>query len=184
MKELRNSNHYPFILGLIILGIMTRFLPHPPNFTAVGAVGLFGAAYIKKKWLAVAIPLICLWISDLVLNNVVFAIYYDNFSLFGNIWVYLGFIATGLIGVSLLKKIRTKNIFLSVILSSIAFYLISNFGVWIGSAGLYPKTFLGLIMCYVAGLEFFLNSFLGNAFFAVVMFGSYEWILKPKYLAE
>ena len=61
------------ILAAIVVGAaMSRLLPHPPNATAVGAMALFGGAYFMQRWQALLLPLVAMWLSDLVLNNVVY----------------------------------------------------------------------------------------------------------------
>ena len=46
------------VSGLIVFAGLTRLLPHPPNFTALGAMGLFGAAYLDRRVMAFAVPLV------------------------------------------------------------------------------------------------------------------------------
>jgi len=83
---------------LILVAALSRLLPHPPNFTPIGGMALFGAAYFSKKHLALIIPLVALWISDLILNNVVYGAYYDGFSWMGMPMVYAAFIIIALMG--------------------------------------------------------------------------------------
>ena len=97
------------VILLILVGISTRFLflidgeSILPNFSAVGAVAIFGACYFKgmNKWI---IPLIILWVSDLVLNNVFYAQYYESFQVFGDLWVYLSFFVAGLLAYKIMRK--------------------------------------------------------------------------------
>ena len=47
--------------------------------------------------------------------------------------------------------------------ASVMFFVVTNFCVWaLGS--LYPKTWEGLLACYVAAIPFFQNDLLGNLF--------------------
>ena len=61
------------IIGMILFAAFSRLLPHPPNVTPISAMALFGAAYFGKKYWAILIPLAALWLSNLVLNNIVYA---------------------------------------------------------------------------------------------------------------
>lgn len=79
------------VITLIGLAALSRLLPHPPNFTAVGAMALFGAAYLSPRWLGFAVPFAALWMSDLIINNVVYAAYFDQFVWFYNPSNYIGF---------------------------------------------------------------------------------------------
>ena len=58
---------------IILLAAFTRIMPHPPNFSPIAAIGLFGAAHFEKKWHAFFIPLLGIWLSDLVINNFIYA---------------------------------------------------------------------------------------------------------------
>ena len=61
-----NKTH--FVVGIIIIAILSRLIPHPPNFTPVTAVALFSIINFKNKYIAVSIPIICLFVSDLILG--------------------------------------------------------------------------------------------------------------------
>ena len=60
---------YTGIIALILFASFSRIIPHMPNFTPIGAMALFGGAYLKNKSHAFLIPVLSLWISDLVINN-------------------------------------------------------------------------------------------------------------------
>ena len=54
------------IISIIVLvAALSRLLPHPYNFTPIGAMGLFGAAHLSRKYLAFLVPFLAMWISDL-----------------------------------------------------------------------------------------------------------------------
>lgn len=168
----------------MIIGLGSRFLflingyPELPNFTAIGAVALFGAYYLNKPK-SLIIPLVILWLSDIVLNNVFYSEYFASFSFFGDKWVYLGFLATIVTGWFFLKKLNTKNVVISSFIGALLFFLITNFSVWLTSS-LYPKDLNGLMTCYIKGIPFFRNAFLGNVFFSAVLFGSYAFFTNRK----
>jgi hypothetical protein len=61
------------------------------------------------------------------------------------------------------------------LVGSVLFFLITNFGVWLGSS-MYPQTGAGLIATYVAGIPFFQNTVLGTLFYSSVMFGSFAYL--------
>ncbi len=179
-KEKRSLQLRFGLITLIVLsGALSRLLPHPPNFTPIGAIALFGAAYFANRYVALLIPLVSLWVSDLVINNVVYAQYFEGFVFFhtGFYWTYLSFILIGLLGFFLLKKIKVQNLLAASVLSSLLFFLLSNFGVWAGG-GMYPATFNGLLLCYSAALPFFVSTLLGNLFYTGVFFGLFEVILN------
>ena len=134
------------VLAIIIFGILARLIPHPPNFSPITAIALFSGLNFKNKKFAFLIPILILFISDLFIGISVI-----------NIFVYSGF----LLVVQLGSKIRSIR-FLNIILASLIFFIISNFGVWIIG---YPKTIDGLILCYTMAIPFFGYSLAGDLFF-------------------
>ena len=167
---------------IILLAAFTRIMPHPPNFSPMAAIGLFGAAHFAKKWQAFFIPLIGIWVSDLVINNYVYSSSSSNFVWFysGFYWQYISYILiifTGLFifnrGISLTKTAG------GMISSSGIFFLVSNFGVWAGGT-MYPKNFGGLITCYAAGVPFIHNTIISDVLFTTVLFGAY-YLLQVEY---
>lgn len=168
---------------LILVAALSRLLPHPHNFTPIGALGLFGAAHFSRKYLAFLVPFAAMWISDLLLNNIVYAQMFpemqSGFVWFGNPWVYLSFGAIVLLGFGLLKKVRLLHLLGASLGASLLFYLVTNFGVWLGSP-MYPKTVTGLAGCYALGIPFFWNTLAGDLFFTGVLFGTFE-LIKVKF---
>lgn len=175
----KQSLSLKWAIGFVIIAALARILPHPVNFTPLGAMALFGAASISRKWIAVLLPLAAFWISDLFLNNVVYSMYYEGFVWFtpGYIWMYSGMILTSIIGLGILKKVNVRRVVGASLSSSVIFFLLSNFGVWLGST-LYPQTLSGLVACYVAGLAFLQNSLAGDLFFSAALFGGYAYLLN------
>jgi hypothetical protein len=161
---------------MVFLAAMSRLLPHPPNFAPIGGMALFGAAYYSKRYWAFLIPIASMWISDLVLNNVVYGQYFDSFVWFysGSLFTYGAFALIVLLGLRTLRRARVLALLFSAIAASMLFFLVSNFGVW-WSAGMYPHTASGLWACYVAGLPFFQNTLAGDVVYTAVLFGVFEW---------
>jgi hypothetical protein len=63
-----------------------------------------------------------------------------------------------------------------------AYFLISNFAVWIGGGGYQrPRTFEGLMMCYGDGLPFYQMSILSTFVFGAILFGTYNLISKKTF---
>ena len=105
----KSTNQKWFVLGtFVLLAALTRLLPHPPNFTPIGSMALFGAAYFSRKYLAFLVPILAFWVSDLVLNNVVYAAYFESFSWFSPalLWSCAAMVLIVVIGRHFLKKIN------------------------------------------------------------------------------
>lgn len=166
---------FSVITLLILLAALSRLIPHPVNFAPIGGMAFFGAAYYRRRVWAFVIPVITMWISDLILNNGVYGAYFD-----GLVWLYDGawftygaFILIALMGMVTLRKIKVPNLLFSALGASVIFFLVSNFGVWF-SGTMYPKDFSGLIACYTAGILFFKNTVMGDLFYTAVLFGAFE----------
>ncbi|MCS7037099.1 MAG: DUF6580 family putative transport protein [Saprospiraceae bacterium] len=169
---------YRIALALIMLAILSRLLPHPPNFTPIAAVGLFGASVLGRPWLAVAVPFLSLFLSDLYINNVVYGHFSDHFVWFGSLWVYAAFGVVIALGRMLLShQVNASRVVLASLSASVLFFLLTNFGVW-ATSGMYPHTTAGLIACYVAGLPFFGNTVLGDLLYSAALFGGYAWVIR------
>lgn len=160
------------ILIFVAIGVFSRILPHPVNFAPIGAMALFGGTYMKRSQ-ALILPLLAMIMSDFVIG-------FD--SLLMRLSVYGCFMLSVFIGFWIKKHKKIGNIFAAATLSSILFFVITNFTVWLGS-GMYTKNIIGLIQCYTLAIPFFRNTILGDLFYTSVLFGSYELvtqtILKP-----
>lgn len=168
------------ILAFVLIGIiaLSRVIPHYPNFTALGAAALFAGAKIGRKVPAFILPFLALFLSDILLNNLIystaFPAEYSGFTLFkpDSLWIYAALAGIVLIGMLGLKKqtpVRTVGASVS---ASILFFLVTNFGVW-ATGSLYPPTIEGLIASYVAAIPFFWNTMFGDLFYVAVLFGGY-----------
>jgi hypothetical protein len=176
MKTKNISLRISTITLLILFAAFSRLIPHPPNFAPIGAMALFGAAYFSQRYLAFLIPIFSMWLSDLVLNNVLYGQYFDHFVWFydGFYWTYGAFLIIGLVGFVLLKRVKPQRLIVASLMASVLFFLISNFGVW-ASGTMYSHSFSGLISCYTAGILFFKNTLLGDLVYCGVLFGVFEF---------
>jgi hypothetical protein len=157
---------------MIVLAAFSRMIPHTLNFSPLGAIGLFGAAYFSKKWQAFVIPIAATWLSDLFINNVIYEASNPTFIWFykGFYWQYGSYLLITLAAIFIFKKVDVKRILGAVTASVAIFFLISNFGCWIGNAD-YPQNISGLLTCYAAGLPFLKGTLSGDLFYSGVLFG-------------
>lgn len=153
----------PFLI--IGIAVVLRLIPHPANFAPIGAMALFGGTYLNKKY-ALAVPLFAMFVSDLFLG------FHNTMG-----FVYGSFLLTGIIGMWLRNHKNVRNVIGVSLVSSILFFLITNFGVWL-VGNIYPKTIVGLIECYVAAIPFFRNTILGDFVYTGVFFVGYEMVLR------
>ncbi len=147
------------------------------NFSAIGAMALFGGAYFTRVK-SFAFPLLALWIGDILLNKFVFygewRLFYDGFY-----WTYGAFALMVVVGKYLLKKVTVANYFGATLTIVFIHWIVTDFGVWI-SGVTYPLTWSGWVACLVAAIPYELNLLLGTLFYGAVMFGSVEWF-KVRY---
>jgi hypothetical protein len=158
-----------FITFLIIFGIVFRFLPHPPNFAPIAAIGLFSGFFIKRK-AVLFIPLGAMMISDFFIGS-----YQPSIMLS----VYLSFALIALIGYFNRHRLNANTVIGSSLIGSVLFFLLTNLAVWKFS-GLYPLNLEGLTSCFYLALPFFRNTLAGDLFFTGVFFSA--WQLAKTYL--
>jgi hypothetical protein len=135
-------------------------------------MGLFGAAYFQKKHLAFVVPIVSLWLSSLVLDNVVYAEFYSGFQWFSSPLVYVAFAIVIVVGFILLEKVSFTSVLASSLLASAVFFIVSNIGPWLANP-LYTKDWNGLMTCYLFALPYFGNTLAGDLFYSGVLFGSF-----------
>ncbi len=150
------------ILLLVICGACTRLIPHPFNFTAIGAIALFAGARLDNKYLAFLVPILAMVSTDLLLG----------FGGIDMVSVYFSLLLIVALGLLIKKKISFLSVGVGSIASSMLFYLITNFAVWPGNA-LYAQDLSGLLNSYIAGIPFFRNQVLGDLFYNALLFGSF-----------
>ena len=166
------------LVAFILIAAFSRMIPHPLNFSPLGAIGIFGAAHFSKKWHALIAPLAATWLSDLFINNIIYVKYYPEFTWIssGFYWQYGAYVLIVLAGFIIMKKVNTATVFTGALASSAIFFLVSNFGCWPGSS--YPQNMGGLMECYAAGVPFLKNTLLSDLFFAGVLFGGFALAQK------
>ena len=150
------------IIAFMLLAVLFRLMPHLPNFTPITAIALFGGLYFTNKSMAYLVPLMIMILSDLFLG-------FHSISIF----VYAAFLLVSFIG----TQTKKPSVF-TILLGSLSFFVITNFGVWLLS---YPKNLTGFMECYTLAIPFFRNSLLGDFFYSGVMILGFNFVQK-KYL--
>ncbi len=150
------------LFAAIVGAAALRLVPHPPNFTPIGAMALFSGAYLGRRGaIALVAPLGALLLSDLVLG------FYR-----GMPTVYFSVALIVLLGGMALKRVSPIRVGAAAIASSVLFFVITNLGMWLFS-GIYPRTLAGFEACYVAAIPFFQNTLAGDLFFSGLLFGGF-----------
>ena len=147
---------------LVALGVLTRFLPHLWNFTAITGIAIFATNYMGIKWSA---PIIfaSMLISDFFIG------FYDTKLMLA---VYASFLL-----VAFLPKILKGNSVLRIaglsISCSLLYFLITNWAVWYFGT-MYSADLSGFVAIYVAGIPFLKNALIGDLWYTFALFGAYE----------
>ena len=154
------------LVTMVLAAALTRVMPHPWNFTAIGAMCLFGGATFQRRWAALAVPMIALLISDVAIAYLQYGGDLSTITSFK----YLLFAATVGMGMLLRGRTNVASVGGMAIAASVMFFLVSNFHVWF-SQTLYPHTAEGLLACYIAAIPFADTMLYANLFYSAVLFG-------------
>ena len=139
-----------YLVFFVIILVLARIIPHPPNFTPIISFSILGPMILKNRLYGSAIPLIAMFISDIIIG----------------FHVYQFVIYTVLLSISLISSMHRYffYVFTTAILASIWFFISTNFAVWV-ILDYYPKTFDGLVICYTLAIPFFKNTLVSTLLF-------------------
>ncbi len=155
------------LIGMIVAAAALRLLPHPSNFTPIGALALFAGAHFDDKRWAFIVPLAAMFLSDIVIG------FHGQMPV-----VYAAFAVIVCMGFALKEKKTALRVTGASLAAATFFFIVSNFAVW-AFDGLYPMTFQGLVTCYVAAIPFFQNGLTGTLLYSAVLFGGFA-LLEAK----
>ena len=141
-------------ISLLILCILalSRFLPHPPNFTSLLALSFYVPVLLGLRYLPALI--VSFVITDLIIG-------YHT----GTHWTWGSVLIIGLVSQYFSKNVNTR--ILGSISGACIFFIITNFGVWV--SGMYSYTIQGLVDCYFLAIPFFAYSLISTIMFAVII---------------
>ena len=145
-------NFLKISIGVFLVLASSRFIPHPPNFTALIALGFYIPVFFGLRF--VPIVAMCFAITDIFIG-------FHSTTLFtwGSILI-IGYISRFFVS-SIISRI------LGAISCALIFFIITNFGVWF--TGGYEKSINGLIMCYVLAIPFFTYTFLSTLLYSCII---------------
>jgi hypothetical protein len=154
-QELRSKRNKPegLRIVLMLIGVAGRLLPHVPNVTPIGGLGIWSGMRLEGQ-ARYAIPLSAMLISDLFLGFH-HTMPYVYGAIIVNIWL-----------ASQIKKPSIWSVSGITFANALLFFVVTNFGVWYTSrfytVPLYPLSWQGLIASYIAALPFLRFSLVGD----------------------
>lgn len=150
-----------FAIGLILVAAFSRFLPHPPNFTAMGAIALFAGRFLPNRVWALLVPLAAVALTDWIFG------FYPGWT-----FVYGAYALIVLLGWRLRRQSGVWPVVAAGISTSGIFFVLSNIGVW-WTSEMYSHDLKGLVSCFVAALPFIHYTIMSDGLFILTLFGAY-----------
>jgi len=139
-------------LGIFLALAVSRFVPHPPNFTSLIALSFYVPAIFGRQYIPAVI--LSFAITDLVIGY-----HYGTFFTWGSV-LLIGLISN-YFGKTLIKRLS------GALVGAIIFFIVTNFGVWI--SGMYEYSLNGIISCYTAAIPFFAYSTISTILFSFLI---------------
>lgn len=178
-----NKTTVRLLIILLVLSAICRVGGFAPQI----AIALFaGAVITDRKW-AIVIPVVSMFLSDLLYQGL-----YDAGIMFmpgfyeGQWQNYVLFAGLTFIGF-LIKKINVVNVLMGALTANVVYFLASNLVVWAGWQGYRglgrPKTWEGLMMCYNDAIPFFRSNIVSTLVFCFILFGGYYLLVSRKSIA-
>ncbi len=169
------------LVSMIVLAALSRLLPHPPNFSPVEAIALFGGAYFASRAWAVAVPLVAMLVSDIALGLSMGGDYWSYVATSVTFWsVYLCVALSSVVGFGLRGRVNGPRVLGYGLMGSVLFFLVTNFAVWMVATPIsgHNACVAGLGPCYAAAIPFFKNTLLGTLVYSAVLFGGFELLRR------
>ncbi len=162
----------PVAVILTVLGVLSRLLPHPPNFAPVDSASLFAGARLPA-WQAYLVPLAIMTITDPIL-----ALYYGvhPFTRW-QLFTYSSLLICVWIGRQVRSTRSYWRIGSAAVACSIVFFVITNFGAWV-TLNQFAATPAGLLQCYIFALPFYKWTLAGDLLYTAAIFGLHAWLSR------
>jgi|TARA_B110000261_G_C12930254_1_gene296216 uncharacterized membrane protein len=145
-------NYIKIFIGIFLALAVSRFIPHPPNFTSLMALSFYIPAIFGIRF-----------IPALILSFIITDMFIGFHSV--TLFTWGSVVVIGLL--SNFFYSNTKSRILGSLIGALIFFVITNFGVW--SLGSYGYTISGLITCYTLALPFFGNTLISTLIFSALI---------------
>ena len=172
-----NSNKKYIIIGtaLVLFAAILKVATFPFSINPIIAISLFSGVVIKDRKLAFLMPLMAMFVSDLMLEIFNIA---PGFYGIGQIGNYASLLLVTVLGFSM-KKISPLRVVGYSIMSTLLFFFLSNTNCFFfDSFNTYGTGFQGWATCLAAGIPFVKNGLAVDLGFSVLLFGTYSLVNK------
>lgn len=167
------------VFGLLLLAssLYRVWDGRPLGFIPLFAMAIFSGAVIKNRFAAILIPLVSLFLSD-VLYEILYRNNMTEIQGFysGQIINYILIAGTAVFGM-LFRKIKVLNIIVASVAAPTLYFLVSNLLYWTGGGTdirtqlPLSRDFDGLLQSYNQGLPFYKGYVLSTLIFSAIFFG-------------
>jgi hypothetical protein len=145
-------NYLKIAFGVLIVLSLSRFVPHPPNFTSLLTLSFYIPAAFGIRYIPTVI--ISLVFTDFIIG-------------FHSLMIYT---LSSIIFIGLISKFFNRSILFRLfgaLSGAVIFYSLTNFGVWLN--GSYDYSLNGLIACYILALPFFGYTLISTLIFSLII---------------
>ena len=170
-KFKENINSFILPIVIILALSLTRLIPHPWNFSPMLAVGVFSGFYFRQFYLSLFVVIFSMFIGDLFLGF--------HSTMF---FTYISLAIAVVIGL-LIKQFKFLQITIGGLVSSVCFFLITNFGAWI-TLDMYEKNFAGLMSSYTLAIPFFQNTLISTFLYLFLFKILFKFTIDKKKLLK
>lgn len=180
-----NPSLIVFTLLLVVLATACKYFFGPQleysGFSPVIAIAIFSGFMIKQRNMSFLLPLLALFISDLIIQVLYSQDLFPYAGFYSGQWKnYLILMTATLIG-WLLKGRNFPSLIAGALAAPTVYFLLSNFGVWLSTGeAVYSRDFNGLMTCYAAGLPFYKNALIATLIFLPGIVWLYNFLTKKK----
>ena len=147
-------------IGIFLSLALSRFIPHPPNFTSLIAFSFYVPVILGISYIPVLI-------LSFAITDIFIGYHAGTFFTWGSVF-FIGLISQ-LFAKTLIYRIS------GALIGAFIFFIVTNFGIWV--SGMYGYTFDGIIKCYTLAIPFFTYSLISTLLFSCLIENFYRFYL-------
>ena len=153
-------------IGILLALAVSRFIPHPPNFTSLIALSFYVPALLGLKFL----PFV---LFSFIFTDIIIGFHNTLFFTWGSV-LTIGMLSKYIYG-STFKRLCGACI------GALLFFIITNFGAWL-TLDMYEKNLSGLLQSYVLAIPFFHNTLISTFLYLFLLKLAFDLAVKKKIL--